>query len=629
MKRKNVLLAGFACAALLLTGCGKVTAAFPEKDNKLTNTTIELDNNTLNVIYKTIKGNDSFNSDVKELLTRELAQAVLGSFSVEYDATAGYKVVSEYDALQTESEKTEWIKKHNAYNNWDHTGYKLSLDEEKTPTISEFETRLNTIKNLIDTQIVTSLWSEANSSSYKRNNRFYEVLFARSIYEKLYDIADKLNNVIDDSHAEDILYKNPTYKEHYLYTGTNSFNGLKNRADDTTEGFTVGALIDGSYDTKTPEGIAKIKTVLHINHYLDYVNNSILPGIITKLLIEQYIIQEQYSAIGNTQSRSINYIKIANNDQKNADKFVTEFVKTYFTGTDDANIGKTTTAKYEIATDSWKAIYEDIKSDAAKTTLATNTFGAAKSENPSKDKDGHEGGKYIENFGDNREIKYYNNTPYFNLVKQYSTLTNDSATNDSSNYSTFTSIDSINYTPIEGFAIKTDGIRIEDYTTEGWETKDNSSLPDAAKNKLYSYGLVNEWNSSRHLNADSKAYTKGSFIYQNEKDGQMRSFLMKDTYSSREDSIIWQDSDNYYLIEIMDVITPEEISISSTEGKETKAEDKVKIESKVRTAAYTLASGSTYTTNALTFFLKQCNISYHDQDVYDYFVENFPNLFED
>ena len=78
MKRKNVLLAGFACAALLLTGCGKVTAAFPEKDNKLTNATIELDNNTLNVIYKTIKDNDSFNSDIKELLTRESSKLPAG-----------------------------------------------------------------------------------------------------------------------------------------------------------------------------------------------------------------------------------------------------------------------------------------------------------------------------------------------------------------------------------------------------------------------------------------------------------------------------------------------------------------------------------------------------------------------
>lgn len=630
MKRKNVLLAGLASVALLTTGCGKITATFPEKDSALTNTTIELDNNTLNVIYKTIKDNDSFKSDVKELLTREIAAQVLGTFSVEETST-GYNIVSEYDKLTSETEKNEWIKKHPAYNNWSHTGYKLTLDDENAPTIDQFEKRLNTVKKIIDKQIVISMWSEANSSSYKRNNRFYEVLFARSIYEKLYNIKYTGGNTETDNNdkIEEVLYTNPTYKEHYIETSDEKFNGLKDKADDTATGFTVGALIDGRYDTNTDEGIENIKSILHINHYLDYVNNSILPGITTKLLIEQYILQEQYSAIGNTQSRSVNFIKIANNVQKNGDKFVKSFVEKYFTGTNEADINKTTNEKYEIAEVAWKSVIDEVEANPASKSLATEIFGAAKTDNPSKDKDGHEGGKYIENYGDNRPFNYYINTPYYNLVKQYSTLTNDPQTNDSTNYSTFTSIDSINYSPIEGFAIKTDGIRIEDYTTESWQTKDSSSLPDAAKNKLYSYGLVNEWNSATQTNKNGNTYL-GSFIYQNEKDSEKRSFLMKDTYSSRSDSITWQDGDNFYLIELKDVITPEEISITSGEGSEATSEaDKVVIEEKARTAAYTLASGSTYTTNALTFFLKQCNISYHDQDVYDYFVDNFPNLFED
>ena len=207
---------------------------------------------------------------------------------------------------------------------------------------------LNTVKKIIDRQIVISMWSEANSSSYKRNNRFYEVLFARSIYEKLYNIKYTGGNTETDNNdkIEEVLYTNPTYKEHYIEI-SDKFNGLKDKADDTDTGFTVGALIDGRYDTNTDEGIENIKSILHINHYLDYVNNSILPGITTKLLIEQYILQEQYSAIGNTQSRSVNFIKIANNDQKNGDKFVKSFVEKYFTGTDEADINKTTNEKYE------------------------------------------------------------------------------------------------------------------------------------------------------------------------------------------------------------------------------------------------------------------------------------------
>ena len=162
MKRKNLLFVSFASVALLLTGCGKITATFPEKDNPLTTKTdIELDNNTLDVIYKTIKDNDSFKSDVKELLTREIAAQVLGTFSVESTNTGyGYEIVSEYDELKSETDKTEWIKKHPAYNNWDHTGYKLTLDDEKLPTIAQFEKRLGVVKKIIDEQIFTSMWAQ-------------------------------------------------------------------------------------------------------------------------------------------------------------------------------------------------------------------------------------------------------------------------------------------------------------------------------------------------------------------------------------------------------------------------------------------------------------------------------------
>ena len=44
---------------------------------------------------------------------------------------------------------------------------------------------------------------------------------------------------------------------------------------------------------------------------------------------------------------------------------------------------------------------------------------------------------------------------------------------------------------------------------------------------------------------------------------------------------------------------------------------------------YTLASGSTYTSNAVTYFLKKSNINYYDQSVYDYFKSTYPSLFDD
>ena len=54
MKKKTLLLT-LASSTLLLSSCGKVVAQFPDGDSALTNATIQLDHNTLNVIYDSIK----------------------------------------------------------------------------------------------------------------------------------------------------------------------------------------------------------------------------------------------------------------------------------------------------------------------------------------------------------------------------------------------------------------------------------------------------------------------------------------------------------------------------------------------------------------------------------------------
>ena len=101
--------------------------------------------------------------------------------------------------------------------------------------------------------------------------------------------------------------------------------------------------------------------------------------------------------------------------------------------------------------------------------------------------------------------------------------------------------------------------------------------------------------------------------------------LRKDTYSNLNESVLWEESGSYYVVEVEDIITPDSTAITEN----LTAEQKVKIETNAREAAYTLASGSTYTTNAMIYYLEQCNINYHDQDVYDYFVSTYPRLFED
>lgn len=630
MKKKALLLT-LATSTLLLSSCGKISADFPNENDPLTNSTIELDHNTLKVIYDSIKNSDNYESDVSSILTTAIAKEVIGDFKLIEDDINGYRIVlTGYDVKEdgnptSDAEKTAFIESHPAYNNWEVSGYKLTLAETAPSTI-EFEARLTSIKNIIESQVITSLWNEANASDYKRNNRFYEVLFARHVYEQLYTVDIPESELSNTTTLEDILYTNPTYTNHYN-EDKNGFYGFNDTVEDF-HGLTNGVLIDGTYNTTTKDGREKIKEVLHINYYLDYINNTILPGIIENLLVEQYIFEQQYTAIGNTQSRKVNYISITDNSEKDANAFLTSFIKGYITSEDETKQNLSTDEKFDIASTAWKGIDFEIAQNASAKVMANEIFEESTTENPSNGLDGHNGANSYDSYyatydspeANEKYFKYYENTEFADLIEQYSTLTNDPDTNNATNYETFTTIDSHNYDPVVGFTIKTDELIVKDFTTSGWQTRDASSLPDAIKNKLYSFSFVNEWNST--LETDNSF--RGTYIY--EDPVTQRKYLRKDSFSTTEDSLLWNDGDNYYIVEIDDIVTPSLVSI--TNDGEQSQDEKVERENKARTIGYSLASSDTYTTNAITYYLEQCNINYHDQDVYDYFNTTYPDLFK-
>ena len=154
MKKKTLLLT-LASSTLLLSSCGKVVAQFPDGDSPLTNATIQLDHNTLNVIYDSIKNSDNYESDVNSILTSAIAKEVIGDFKVIADEADGYRIVLDgYDINFSDNSevsaeaKTNFIKSHPAYYNWETSGYRLTLSES-APTKEEFEPRLESIKNII------------------------------------------------------------------------------------------------------------------------------------------------------------------------------------------------------------------------------------------------------------------------------------------------------------------------------------------------------------------------------------------------------------------------------------------------------------------------------------------------
>ena len=594
-------------SALLLTGCNSASVKLKNPDDPVVvdknGNNIEVDSNKLKKIFDQIKNSsgNTFASDIAKLLIEELAKSYIGDYKLN---SKGELEIEGLD-LSSDDSVYEFVSSHKFYWDWKSTGVSVVYEEEPSKSnISSYRERIQTYLDLVEKQIVKELYSSANTTSYVKNSRFYEVLFAKNLYSSLYPIYDANGNTI----GSDVLFEVPDYKNK-----TNEDLFVKN-------GFTFGKLIDASYnvDDDYKMIVEGDTALLHLYHYVDYVNESVIPTIINNLLTQAYIYQKQYQSIGRTQSRKLNFITLSDSSSIYAETMLKTFVQEYLSKetSSDVDFTPVVEAWYGIHSElntSDSSLDSDIKEKAH--YLAETTFGTESTVIDSKFKsyiDGKTGEDY----------PYYDGSVYGDLIKKYSKLTNNPSTNDSSAYSNFTSIDSINYSPEEGLALQIENIKTTKYVTNKWGGSDNfSALTDSTMtNKLFSYGLSSEFETA--TNPNTSFIVDGSYLKQFVKNGP--TFLKKTTYTNQYDSIVWKSNNTYFIIEVVDQISPDVLA----SGTDATKDELKEIENNAIDMGYTLASGTTFTSNAVIYFLKQSNINYYDQTVYDYFKSTYPALFE-
>ena len=605
MKKRNYKsLLAVVALSVLLTGCDSASVKLKNQDEAVvvdkTGTKIDVEANTVKEIFDTIKNGSSFASDISSMLVEALAESYIGNFKINSD---GELAIEGLD-LSDDNSVFEFVKSHKFYWNWKSTGVSVVYEDEPSMSnIEDYRTRIKNYMSLVEREIVKSMFDKANVSDYKKNNKFYEVLFARNIYSSLYSIYKKDLSTVPAS----VLYTVPDYK--------NETNKDLSEEND----FTFGLLIDATYDAN--EDYKKIiegdNAMLHLYHYRDYINETILPGIINNLLTQSYIYDKQYQSIGRTQSRKLNFIKLTDSDSTNAENMLKTYVQDYLSKETESNVDFTPVVE------AWYGIHDDLDGNndnidddtrAIAKELAESTFGTESTLIDSKFNsyiDGKLGSDY----------PYYDGSVYGDLIKQYSKLTNNPSTNDSTAYTTFTSVDGLSVSPEEGLELQIANIRTNSYVTNKWGGSDSfSAISDSTmKNKLFSYGLSSEFETAK----SGKYIVDGAYLKQFVKNGP--TFLKKTTYKNEFDSVVWKVDSNYYIVEVVDQISPDTLASGSNATKEELQE----IESNAIDMGYTLASGSTYTSNAVTYFLKKSNINYYDQSVYDYFKSTYPSLFDD
>ncbi|MFA6942249.1 MAG: hypothetical protein WCQ71_00165 [Bacilli bacterium] len=334
---------------------------------------------------------------------------------------------------------------------------------------------------------------------------------------------------------------------------------------------------------------------LHLDYYSDYINDVLVPKVYQSKLVEKYLIENEYRSLYLSHARKVHYVAITINDNhpEAARYLIDEFI--------DSNIinGTAETANLEILANAWRGVDSQFVSNESALLNAAELVGAG-----------------------------FDNTIYGDLLSDYNKITADVKTTDSSIESTFTSNGS--YTKEVGLDIKTTDTKVLDYTTDGWYVRDGglSSLPTAIRDRLFSrsvesgvdYVLDDEGNSENggHLSDDETEIN--SYV----RNIHGKYYLMPESVD-RKDSRNFLNFDasskTYYIIQVDEAVN---------RAKFTVGDDSVyqNLDEIVGEVAKVLATKDTNKTLALSKYIEDMDIKFHDQDIYDYFQEQYPDIFD-
>ena len=581
-KLKKFLLVLAASATITLASCDDVEATMTQEqedspilvDSDGKNPSIY--NNELKEIYDALITSGDTNSEkVLNNILLKIAKSKFGEFYGDDGLLALYKA--------KDSAKTLAFAKN-------HEVYSRESDDATVQNVYDFiETLLDTIKK--------SFWSTVKNSSYQERNYFIEYLFYKAEKAELYDFSK-----LSDDDVDKIEAKRTQIFGYYTY-------------EDVDEYFS------GDW----------------MSNYQDYIERSILQSAYRKALVECYLIENNYSSLGRSYARKIQYVAIKDEDSGDHLGSLYRLYHAY--------------AKYILEADS------DAISAAAGVTLSAENieeirdlrfldslyigyFTEEEQADPLYnvvkyiyDKAGftEDKGEVITSASDPTKklsTPFYNETKYGKLILDYrKQATNRWKSSESS--TDFTNSNA--YTKETGLTIETNSIRATSNVTQGWyQSSGLSDLASDFKTRLFKMNVANELdNASTYVNGRDD----GSYTTRLEADKKY--YLMPETYDdSGKDSTPYvlydSSSTTWYIIRIDEAVKANKLDKDGTNYYD-KLSDRAGTEKAnkiVWQIAGLVGDSDNYKKAANQHYVEEAALSYHDQDVYDYFEKTFPDLFD-
>ena len=549
-KKKGLFLTLVAASAFVLSSCNEVTALpkFYEDPFFLNDdgTKTDVYQNIMSLIYDALTSSSDNPKKVLDEMMYVIAVDQFGSFAEVEELAAK-------DA--NAAEVRTFIEAHDNV-------YRDENDAEADKVANEFA-RLVHFKDTMDYRIKEVFHDAATGGSYSKRSRFDEEKYAVSLVGDLYDIE----GVFEDA---TVWYKD--------------------------------VLV-------TPDvEVEDIVNFVHIDRYQDYIERGVLPRIYREKLVEQFIYDNNYSSLGRTYAREVEYIKIVNNDAypSAAKSLINAFVDKYILDVNAAD-----EVDFEVLANAWRGI--DLSPDAV-TLLETAFTGTSL---PVSDADvlAQLAGPSV----------YYPQTQFGSIAKDYLKITDDRFTNDTGIESDFTNSNA--YTKQVGLTIKSDSLKLEDYTNDGWYVKSGglSELPEAIRSRLFNINVANEVGSIEAEDA-THSYESGQYVRNLRGEFYLTPTTSEQGTDVRKDNFVIYDisSSTYYIIKVKEAVSTSKLSRLSDNSYPTLEREDI-----AKEVTHVLSAKDSYINNAYESYIKLYSVIYHDTTIYDYFKEQFPDLFDD
>ena len=620
MKTKFIPL--LLAPALLLASCSSEILSTPtDNDNPLivgsdgSPLTQEIYNNIKSIVYDAMRDNGTLASEVLDEILYQVAISVFGDYNTLTDLYGKLVLVSgQENTYQTNTEIDEFINSHSAYWVKDADGNRLTDQTSKNKEYIRFKESFERIQE----RIAERFYSDITSGSYLRNGYFYETDYLMSLRNSINNVANPLDQT-NRSLLHDKYLIVPEIEEDEVFT-----------YDWEEEGKLNGLLTLSLYENEE----------LGYN----YVSNTFIPDIYRNLLVEQYLFDNNYSTLGRAYAREVNIITIANRESSPllASNLMNAYVDNYI-NTDNALVAQN--ASFDIISAAYRGVnvpdVGTVDSDDIYQQAAFLLSEADAQHLSYTDDAGFTGETY----------QYWVGTSYGDMVEDLSKVNRNPLITDSSIESEFTN--SGEYTVSQGVVNKINNILKESYITDGWYIR-NGGLEDlgegfdSLRTRLFNIGVANALDNE---NYPDRFASDGTYSIPEEEGNYVakihgRYYLKPITRenpgdeeidytnpSNRLKDILWSDSEgNFTIVEITQAVSSSKLSRNASTNYENLYEGIdgfILMENISHEVAYVIAQNDSYKTLSTQYWLEAAEIVYHDDTIYDYFLENYPDLFEE